>query len=332
MNTQPNPFQPVLDSLLDEKKDFPRKYLQLFSDLGDLELKTLLNVWPRVSLKRKLALLEELETLSEGDTLVNFDDLAKALLTDSDSVIRGRAIRLLRECEDVKLVPAYIDILKNDADVQTRAEAATALGLFVDLGELEEISETVRDQTEDALIEVANGNDDVKVRRRALESLGYSSNPVVTKLIEAAFQRDDPAWQASALFAMARSADSRWDEDVLVSLRNDNRNVREAAVEAAGQLSIKTASPILLKMLEDEDDDDVTSTVIWSLSQIGGEDARTYIVNLLDQSEDEDQIEFLEEALENLAFTEDLDRFDLLNIEPDLDLDEDDEDDKSRLN
>ncbi|MCC6300582.1 MAG: HEAT repeat domain-containing protein [Anaerolineales bacterium] len=330
MNTQPNPFQPVLDSLLDEKKDFPRKYLQHFSDLGELELKTLLDVWSRVSLKRKLTLLEGLESLAEGDTLVNFDDLAVALLSDGDSVVRGRAIRLLRECEHPKLIPAYIHILKNDSDAQTRAEAATALGMFVALGELEEIAEELHDQTEAALLEVARGEDDAKVRRRAHESLGYSSHPEVIKLIEAAFQHADPAWQASALYAMARSADSRWDEDVLISLRNENRNVREAAVEAAGQLAIKTASPILLKMLEEEDDDDVTSAVIRSLSQIGGEDARTYIENLLDQTEDEEQIEFLEEALENLAFTEDLDRFDLLNFEPELD--EDDDDDRIILN
>lgn len=334
MNTNPNPFQSVLDSLLDEKKEFPRKYLPQFSDLGALELKALLDVWPRVGLKRKLSLLEDLETLVEGDTLVNFDDFAKALLSDGDSTVRGRAIRLLRECEDAKLVPAFIHILKNDSDVQTRAEAATALGIFVDLGELEEISEEVRNQTEDALLDVSRGNDDDKVRRRALESLGYSSHPEVPKLIEAAFQRQDPAWQASALFAMARSADSRWDEDVLISLRNDNRNVREAAVEAAGELAIKTASPILLRMLEEEEDDDVTSAVIWSLSQIGGEDARTYIEALLDQTEDEEQIEFLEEALENLAFTDDLDRFDLLSYDPDIDLEDDDDedDDKIRLN
>lgn len=324
MNTQPNPFQPVLDSLLDEKKDFPRKYLQQFSDLGELELKTLLEVWSRVGINRKLTLLEELETLSESDTLVNFDDLAKALLSDSDSTVRGRAIRLLRECEDVRLASTYIDILKNDADVHTRAEAATALGMLVDLGELEEIPEETYHHVENVLLAVANGNDDIKVRRRAVESLGYSSRPEVTALIQSAFQREDPAWQASALFAMARSADSRWDDEVLQSLVSDSRNVREAAVEAAGQLSLKTASPILLKLLEEEDDDDVTSTIIWSLSQIGGEDARTYIETLLDQTDDEQQIEFLEEALENLAFTEDLDRFDLLNFEPDLDFDEDD--------
>lgn len=331
MNTQPNPFQPVLDSLLDEKKDFPRKHLQQFSDLGDLELKTLLDVWSGVSLKRKLTLLEGLESLAEDDTLVNFEDLAKALLSDGESAVRARAIRLLRECEDAKLISMYIDFLKNDSDANTRAEAAVALGLFVALGEFEEIPEAFHHQTEDALLEAATGADDVKVRRRALESLGFSSRPEAQALIESAFQQDDPAWQASALFAMGRSADDRWDEQVVASLLSDNRSVREAAVEAAGQLAIKSASPILLKMLEDEEDDDVTSAVIWSLSQIGGEDARAYIETLLDQTEDEEQIEFLEEALENLAFTEDLDRFDLLNFEPDFDLDDEDED-KALLN
>lgn len=331
MNTQPNPFQPVLDSLLDEKKDFPRKHLQQFSDLGDLELKTLLDVWSGVSLKRKLTLLEGLESLAEDDTLVNFDDLAKALLSDGESAVRARAIRLLRECEDAKLISMYIDFLKNDSDANTRAEAAVALGLFVALGEFEEIPEAFHHQTEDALLEAATGADDVKVRRRALESLGFSSRPEAQALIESAFQQDDPAWQASALFAMGRSADDRWDEQVVASLLSDNRSVREAAVEAAGQLAIKSASPILLKMLEDEEDDDVTSAVIWSLSQISGEDARAYIETLLDQTEDEEQIEFLEEALENLAFTEDLDRFDLLNFEPDFDLDDEDED-KALLN
>ena len=55
---------------------------------------------------------------------------------------------------------------------------------------------------------------------------------------------------------------------------------------------------------------------------------RLYLQKLLDQIEDEDQIEFIEEALDNLAFTEDLDRFDLFAVDPDaemIDIEEDDE-------
>ena len=116
---------------------------------------------------------------------------------------------------------------------------------------------------------------------------------------------------------MGRSADERWDEEVTHSLVNVNDRVRKAAVQAAGELSLQLARPILLKMLGEEEDADVLDAVIWSLSQIGGEDVRTYLENLLDVVEDDDeQITFLEEALDNLAFTEDLERFDLLALDP----------------
>lgn len=333
MNPNPNPFQPVLDALLNEKKEFSPKFLRLFSDMGALELKTLGDIWSRVSVKRKLSVLEQLETLAEDDTLVSFDDFAKSILTDADSTVRGRALRLLRESDDTRLVPTYIDMLKSDADAQTRAEAAANLGLFVDLGELEEAPPDIQKQVEDELLAVAHGNDDARVRRRALEALGFSSRPEVIALIESSFKREDSAWQTSALFAMGRSADNRWNEHVIASLANVNRNAREGAIEAAGKLSIKEATPLLLNLVEEEEDDDVTGAIIWSLSQIGGEDARAFIENLLDQTDDdnEDQVEFLEEALENLAFTDELDKFDLFNIETDLEFEDEagDEDEDS---
>jgi HEAT repeat protein len=129
---------------------------------------------------------------------------------------------------------------------------------------------------------------------------------------------------------MGHSADERWTDDVTRSLINENDRIRRAAVQAAGELSLKSTRPLLLKMLSEEEDETVLNSVIWSLSQIGGEDVRTYLENLLDQIEDEDQIAFLEEALDNLAFTEDLDRFDLLSVDPDENLVEleDDEDDE----
>jgi hypothetical protein len=326
MNTTQTSFQNVLDALLSDRKEFPRRYLQEFSDIGALELKTLLDVWPQVKPSRKLTLLEELDALAEHDTLVSFDDFARALLTDPEPEVRTRAIRLLDEYEDPKIVPSYLDMLKNDPDVNVRTEAANALNLFVDLGELEEIPESIYHQVEDSLLASANSEDEVRVRRAALESLGYSSRPEVTTLIESAFHREDPAWQASSLVAMGRSADERWSDAVTRSLVNVDDRIRKAAVEAAGLLSLSSARPILLKMLGEEENDTILSAVIWSLSQIGGEDVRTYLENLLDQIEDDDQIAFLEEALDNLAFTEDLDRFDLLSVDPDDELTEIDED------
>ncbi len=133
-------------------------------------------------------------------------------LTDPDAEVRTRAICLLDEFEDIKLISSFIKILKDDTDVETRAEAATALGKFVELGELEEIPEQARRQVEDALLEKANSEDQLLVRRNALEALGFSSRPEVITLIESSFRRQNPEWQASALFAMGRSFDERWEE------------------------------------------------------------------------------------------------------------------------
>jgi HEAT repeat protein len=332
MTTQTTSFQTVLDALLGTGKDFPRRYLQQFSDMAPLELQTLLEVWPRVNTSRKLSLLEKLSALAETDTLVSFDDFARAILNDPEASVRIQAIRLLGECENVKLIPTYLDMLKNDVDANVRAEVAGALNLFVDLGELEEISEEAYRQVEDALLESANSEDAKRIRRNALESLGYSSRAEVVTLIDSAFHREDPEWKASALTAMGRSADNRWDDAVLTMLVSENDTIRQAAVQSAGALSLKSARLILLRMLaEGEEDDDITAAAIWSLSQIGGEDVRTFLEALLDQTEEDDeQVGFLEEALDNLAFTEDLDRFELMAFDPDdlEDLDEVDEDEE----
>jgi HEAT repeat protein len=231
--------------------------------------------------------------------------------------VRTRAIRLLAECDDPKLIPVYVNMLGRDPDATTRAEAATALGRFVMLGELDEIAEGPHREAEDALLKAVNSEDNAGVRRRALESLGFSSRREVPTLIESAYNREDPEWVAASLFAMGRSADDRWEEEVVGQLLSEDPRIELAAVQAAGELGLATARPILLKLLEDEVDDEVIEAAIWSLSQIGGEDARVYIESLLDLAGEDDQTEFLEEALENLAFTEDLERFDLLSFDRD---------------
>jgi HEAT repeat protein len=187
----------------------------------------------------------------------------------------------------------------------------------VEGGELEIIPPSTQRRVEDALLEKANSEDLPAVRRNALEALGFSSRPEVVTLIESAFRRENPDWQASALFAMGRSFDERWQEPVLSRLTDVNPIVRLAAVEAAGELRLAEARTILFKVLEDEEEDDITSAAIWSLSQVGGEDARVYLENLLDAAQESADIEFIEEALDNLEFTDELSHFDLMSIDPD---------------
>ena len=317
--SNPIPFQTVVDTLLETGKPFPKKYLTLFSDIDPASLSLLLDAWPRIALARKRTLLGDLEALMEEDTIVSFEDFARPLLTDPDSLVRAGAIRLLAECEDTKLIPVYAKILASDPEAGTRAQAAEVLGLFAALGELEEIPETAYHRVEEALL-AACRDDDAHVRRKALESLGYSSRLEVSALIEAAYDREDPDWIASALLAMGRSNDARWSDEVISMLLNEDSALRLAAVKAAGELSLSEARLPILRMLEEEEDSEVIAAGIWSLSQIGGEDVQTYLEALIDQTDDDDEIEFIEDALANLAFTEDLERLDLLAFDPDDDL------------
>jgi HEAT repeat protein len=212
-------------------------------------------------------------------------------------------------------------MLQTDPEPEARARAATVLGQFVRMGEMEELPTEKRTQVEETLLKAARG-DDASVARAALEALGYSGRPEVADLIAAAFERPDPLWRATALFAAGRSADNRWQEQVLTGLLSEDEPVRHMAVQAAGELELKAARKMLLEMLEDETDDDVFQAIIWSLSQIGGEDVRTYLEALIAETEDDDLIEYIEDALANLSFTEDMEQFDLLAVDPDDDLEE----------
>jgi HEAT repeat protein len=303
-------FSTVLDALQDDQHPFPATYLHHFSDISPANLSALVKVWPDISANRKHSLLEDLEDLVETDTLTNFDDLARPLLADPDAFVRTQAIRLLWESEDKKLVPIYLKFLNEDEDTAVRAAAANALGSFIYLGELEKIPADLHHNIEDHLLSSVASPEEKLVRRRALESLGYSGRNEVIPLIESAYHDKDPEWVTSALFAMGRSCDERWKKQVLSQLHSPDEDIRSEAIVAAGELELGSARSILLDLLDDEEDLSIRRALIWALSKIGGEGVRDKLDELLELEEDDEEADFIEEAIENLSFTEDA-QFDL---------------------
>ena len=67
-----------------------------------------------------------------------------------------------------------------------------------------------------------------------------------------------------------------------------------------------------MEMLKDTDED-IRMASIWSLSLIGGEGVRRALEGLLKTTPDEAEVEFIEFALENLAFAEGLQALPMLN-------------------
>ncbi len=320
MDALPKPsvsFDLVIKSLLDTSQPFPPAYLHRFSDITPSDLAQLKKVWAQVLPDRRAAILEDLENLSEADTLVSFDELCKFTLDDADPRVRQTSLQILWESNETSLIPKFIEMMNTDENTLVRAAAASSLGQFVYLGELEEISKSWLDQVENQLITVFRSNEDPLVRRRALESLGFSSRKEVEGFIRSAYNNEDVEWLSTALFAMSRSADTAWVPAILDMLDHPDSEVQFQAVRALGELEAARARGPLLRMLEEGiEDDEVRMAVIWSLSKIGGENVRSKLEQMLEESEDEDEIELIEEALENLYFTDGFNQFGMFDFNP----------------
>lgn len=321
-------FSEIETALLDKEKPFPPSLLYFFSDITPEDLEKLTVVWPQVETLRRRGLLEDMESMAESDTILFFDTFARMCLQDDDPVARATAIRLLWQSQQEDLIPVFLKMLEEDPVSTVRAAAASGLGGFVYLGELEEIKEQTYNHLLKCLMDTHLGTDEVLVRRRALEALGFASQPDIQQFIQKAYDSNDEEWLQSALFAMGRSCDQRWASSVLQMIDHPDPTVRFEAIRAAGELEIQDARDLLFDILEEgTDDDELYYAVIWSLSKIGGEGVRSLIESSIDETDDEEEIQILEEALENLDFTEQVNLFDMMYIEKD-DPDEWEDDDE----
>jgi len=311
--------------LKDNSTAFPARYYENLSDLSPSESRAFRLAWKEVSLTRKRKLLQNLEEFHKEEMTVSYNEIAKEVIDDEDAIVRASAIRMLWENGEPLVAQELLRILTFDLNEEVRAEAATVLGSFIYDGEIEELDPVVLKEVEDGLLAAAEDGSNL-VKRRAVEALGFSSRPEVPDLIESAFRRREVHWVASALFAMGRAAHpERWLDFVIGSFSHENEEVRTAAYAAAGELGIKVAREPMLAALDEEDNEPAIRALIWSLSQVGGDDVQTYLEAMLEETDDEELTEYIEEALENLAFTEDMEKFDLLAFDPDDELDDEEE-------
>ena len=313
---KPLAFTKLIAALLDDQTPFPPRYLHRLSDLAPEDAEALAQAWPKISPRRRGALIEDLEELNQADDLLSFEDVCRLAMHDPAPNVRASAVRILREYELPQYIPDFIRMAQHDTDVEARAASVTALGTFIYLGEVDELPDSVLKRVEEYLLGILNGKDVPLVRRRALEALGYSSLKEVGEAIEQAYASDDAEWLVSALNAMGHSANRTWKAKVVSMLDHSHPLVRAEAASAAGELEIKSTVPALIRMLRDPDQD-VRMAVIWALSQVGGKSARPALEKLLETTQDDEEEELLENALDNLDFTEDLHAIALLNISGD---------------
>jgi HEAT repeat protein len=295
-----DPLRTLLDELYENTKMPPLASLYHLSGLGTEEAARVGEVWLCLPVGLRQQLITRLVELAEADFELNFGAVCCIGLEDEDAVVRTAAVEGLWEDEDVRLVPLLVARLRDEA-ASVRAAAATSLGRFILLGELEKIRPDPFTMAYEAVLAVCQDPEEYpEVRRRALESLAYVDNETVVGLIREAHAAPEEKVRVSAVFAMGRSADTRWAHQVRQELSNPNPELRYEAARACGELQIRETVPELGELVDDADPE-VQEAALWALGQIGGDRARE-ILERCCSAEDEATRAASEAALDELEF------------------------------
>lgn len=327
-------FNDVLGKLRNDRFPLTSDLLSEISDLKTARREVFQKIWHQFDVARRREIVRTMVELAETNLELNFHTVLRLSLEDADPEIRTKAIQGLWEDEDPSLVGPLLHMLRNDREEQVREQATESLGRFLLLGELGDLDNSRAFAIQETLVETYNDSQESMILRcRALESLAYSSDAVIHDLIGGAYYGADERLTHSALFAMGRSADSRWQNIVMGELENANPEFRYEAAQACGRLELVEAVHSLGEIAQTDPDQQVRGMAIWALGQVGDIEARRIINTLWDQQAEEgEEDEFIRDALsdaqEELSFREDvldmsLSEYDWAADEEEFDYDED---------
>ncbi|MFQ6100634.1 MAG: HEAT repeat domain-containing protein [Anaerolineae bacterium] len=295
------PLDVLLDELYASATMPAQASLYHLSNLGAEDVARVREVWLCLHVELRRQMMTRLVELAEADFEVDFGAVFRLGLEDDDAEVRTAAVEGLWEDEDVRLVPLLVACLREDEDTGVRAAVATSLGRFILLGELDKILPGPYALAYETLLVACRDTEEhLEVRRRAMESLAYAGDEAVAELIRQAYDAPEEKMRISAVFAMGRSADTRWACQVRQELFSPNPELRYEAARACGELQLSEAVPEL-EELADDADSEVQEAALWALGQIGGDKARE-IVERYCLAADEATRAAAEAALDELEF------------------------------
>ncbi len=257
-------------------------------------------IWDKLDADYRYKLVQQMTDLSETNFDLEYHTVAEQSLDDSNPDVRAAAIELLWDDESITLMNRLIEMAQWDEAISVRAAAASALGNFILQGELGEIDEHETARAQDAVVSLLTDEDeDIDVRRRALEAISNSSHEILDGAIEDAYQSGDERMKASAIYAMGRSFDEKWEEIVMREIGSDNPAFRYEAARASGELELREAVPALGQLAR-ENDVEIREMAIWALGEIGGSLALKLLAALAEEAQeqdDDDLVDLIEEAI-----------------------------------
>lgn len=337
-------FQRALDTLRDAQGVLSSEVLYSLSDLVGPRLREFQAVWGNLSIERKRHLIRTLVQTAENNFEMDFSSIIHPALHDADMEVRLAAIDGILEDSPRPVVERLMALAQDDPFSDIRAAAASALGMFILQGELEERDQALVERLQDTVLALhRNLNEPLNVRRRALEAISNCGREGVKELIREAYYADELLMRVSSLFAMGRSCDSVWLPQVVEELGSPQPELRFEAARAAGELELRPALRQLIDMAYSDEDREVQEMAIWAMGEIGGSEVDTALNDLAALADDNDDT-VLSEVIANaqaaavLSGDEILPLFDFTDYEIDLedmedmihhDQDDDEDEDES---
>jgi HEAT repeat protein len=299
----------LLAQLADTGSRLPVRELHLLSDMPSAAAAAFEEAWPGIDLYRRREIMRHLAEICQTDFSVDFVPIALLGIRDEDEQVRLAALDTFWDAEAPELISPLLGLLNHDAAVAVQASAALALGQFVMMGELGELPVAAFEALTDDLLTVLNdGERALLVRCRALEALAAAGRSEIPELIRDAYASGEETLKISAVAAMGRTADRRWEPIVVAELASVNPSMRYQATRAAGMIALEAALPSLMDLLDDPDPEVMTAS-IWALGEIGGDEARRALEPLLDDDEIAGLVQDALDAMDLMTGTPSFDRY-----------------------
>ena len=287
-------------------EDAPPKHSSLLqlSGLDSEQLFEFRSGWIDLSTSRKQEVLARLIDLGEDNLELDFTPVFRACLRDEDDDVREIATKGLWESDDRAVIRPMLALLTEDTSHKVRAAAAISLAKFARLAQDGKILARDGEKIRRSLLEIIGQQDeDLEVRRRAIEAVASFNSPEIELLIKDAYESGNPKLRQSAIFAMGRSSKVSWLPTVLKEIGDDDPAIRYEAANAVGQLGDESIVPYLISLIKD-DDVQVQVSALQSLGTIGGPLAKSALQQTL-KIGDETLEEAAETALASIEFDDD---------------------------
>lgn len=206
---------------------------------------------------------------SETNVQVDFSRVLRQFVDDDDAEVRVLAIQGLWEDEGDRFADQLLDMLETEFDPAVREAIVEGLGRFAFRASTGDLDDKRAARIRDTLIELFQSDEQVAIRRRALESVAYFEDDEVEEAISEAFDSIIHDLHIASIFSMGRNLSARWFPTVLGEMQDPDAEIRFEAVRASGEFGDERAVSLLLDLVEDEDAEVRMASVI-ALGQIGG--------------------------------------------------------------